>query len=124
MNKGFFNYFVPVISAFCALLLFIAVLKAPREYYWLLRTMVFIGALLVLIKNGDHVYWMLLFGLVAILFNPIFPIFLYEKLYWMPLDILTGMLFLIEIIINRPKKAKPVPVAKKKVKKYERDRII
>ncbi|MBO0321555.1 hypothetical protein J0X14_04530 [Muricauda sp. CAU 1633] len=123
MSKGFFDYFVSVISACCALLLFIAVLKASREYYWLLRTVIFIGALLVIIKNSNHLYWGLLFGLVAILFNPIFPIFLYKKMYWVPLDILTGMLFLIEVIINRPKKVKPVPTTKKKVKKYERDRM-
>lgn len=123
MNIKFFNNFVRIISIICALLLFTAVLKAPREYYWLLRTIVFIGALLVLIKNGYHIYWMLLFGFVAILFNPIFPIFLHEKLYWMPLDILTGILFLLEVIINRPKKVKPVSTTKNKVKKYERDRI-
>ena len=124
MSTKFFANFVCVTSVFCALLLFIAVLKAPREYYWLLRTVIFIGALLVIIKNSNHLYWGLLFGLVTILFNPIYPIYLYKKMYWVPLDILTGMLFLIEVIINRPKKVKPVPTTKKKVKKYERDRII
>ncbi|NDV16520.1 hypothetical protein GO009_10825 [Muricauda sp. TY007] len=124
MSTNFFDNIVRITSACCALLLFLAVLRVPREYYWLLRTVIFIGALVVIVKNRKHLYWVLLFGLVAILFNPIFPIYLYKKMYWVPLDILTGILFLIEVIINRPKKVKPVPTTKKKVKKYERDRII
>ncbi|WP_431163272.1 DUF6804 family protein [Flagellimonas beolgyonensis] len=124
MNLKFFTTLVQVLSVFCALLLFLAVFRAPREYYWLLRTIVFVGALLVVVKNRKHMYLMILFGLVAILFNPVFPIFLYKKLFWLPLDILTGILFLIEAILNRPKKVKPIHISKNQVKKYERDRII
>ena len=114
--KFFFN-FVQIISVFCALFLFIAVLRVSREYYWILRTVVFIGALLVIIKNSNNYSWMLLFGLVAILFNPVFPIFLYKKLYWMPLDVLTGILFLIEIVINHPRKSDPFPATGREVEK-------
>ena len=123
MSTKLFDNIVRITSACCALLLFVAVLKNPREYYWLLRTGIFFGALLVIVKNRKHFYWVLLFGLVAMLFNPIVPIYLYKKMYWIPLDILTGILFLIEVIINRSKKVKPIPTTKKKVKKYERDRI-
>ena len=122
MSKKPFLLFVRVISICCALLLFIAVLHAPREYYWLLRTIVSIGSLLVIIQNITKAYWVVLFGIILILFNPIFPIYLYKKIIWIPIDISTGLLFLIELIINRPKK-KPVSVKKKKAKKYERDRI-
>lgn len=122
MRKKLFHNIVRIVSICCALLLFIAILHAPREYYWLLRTIVFIGATLVIIQNIVKPYWVVLFGVVLILFNPIFPIYLYKKVLWQPIDILTGILFLIEIIINRPKKSKPIPI-KKEVKKYERDRI-
>ncbi|WP_394369015.1 DUF6804 family protein [Hyunsoonleella ulvae] len=79
-----------------------AVLKAPREYYWLLRTVISIGAVLVIIKNITATHWVFLFLIVTVLFNPIFPIYLYKKILWIPLDIITGVLFLIEIITNPP----------------------
>ncbi|WP_371812646.1 DUF6804 family protein, partial [Aquimarina sp. U1-2] len=56
-----------------------AVLKAPREYYWLLRTVISIGAVLVIIKNITATHWVFLFLIVTVLFNPIFPIYLYKK---------------------------------------------
>lgn len=124
MSTKFFFNLVSIVSVICALFLFIAVLEVSREYYWILRTVVFIGALLVVIKNGNNSFWMFLFGLVAILFNPVFPIFLYKKMYWIPLDVLTGILFLIQIIINRPRKLNPVQTTIKEVKKYKRDRML
>lgn len=124
MSTKFFFNFVQIVSLCCVLFLFIALFKAPREYYWILRAVVFIGALLVIIKNSNNYFWMFLFGLVAILFNPVFPIFLYKKLYWMPLDILTGILFLVEIIMNRPRKENPVPATRKNMKQYKRDRML
>ncbi|GAA3644545.1 DUF6804 family protein [Flavivirga jejuensis] len=122
MSTKTFHNTVRITSIICAILLFMAVLKAPREYYWLLRTVVSIGAVLVIIKNITT-YWVLLFLIVAILFNPIFPIYLYKKVLWMPLDIITGLLFLIEIIINKPKIEKVI-IQKKEEKKYQRDRIL
>lgn len=123
MSTKTFHNIVRITSILCAILLFMAVLKASREYYWLLRTVVPIGAVLVIIKNTTTIYWMLLFLVVAILFNPIFPIYLYKKVLWMPLDIITGLLFLIEIITNKPKTEK-VLIQKKEEKKYQRDRIL
>ncbi len=123
MSTKIFHSTVRIISVICAILLFMAVLKAPREYYWLLRTVVSIGAVLVIFKNIATTYWVLLFLIVAILFNPIFPIYLYKKVLWMPLDIITGLLFLIEIITNKPKTEKVI-IQKKEEKKYRRDRIL
>lgn len=113
-----------ITSVCCALLLFIAVFHAPREYYWLLRTVVSIGALFVIIQNISNTYWVVVFAIILILFNPIFPIYLYKKLLWIPIDIIVGILFLIEIIINRPKKTKVIASIKKETKTYERDRIV
>lgn len=123
MTSKVFTNLVRIVSLCCALLLFIAVLHAPREYYWLLRTVVSIGAVLVIVQNMSRTYWVVLFAIVLVLFNPIFPIYLYKKVLWIPIDISAGLLFLIEIIVNRPKKVEPTPV-KKEVKKYERDRIL
>ncbi|WP_424989310.1 DUF6804 family protein [Flagellimonas sp.] len=115
---------VKSISLLCALLLFIAVMQLSREYYWLLRIVVFIGALLVFVKNRKYVVWAIIFALIAVLFNPIFPIYLYNKAYWIPLDIITGILFLIEAMLNRPKKSESMVVEKKKYKTLKRDRIL
>lgn len=123
MTSKVFTNLVRIVSLCCALLLFIAVLHASREYYWLLRTVVSIGAVLVIVQNMSRTYWVVLFAIVLVLFNPIFPIYLYKKVLWIPIDISAGLLFLIEIIVNRPKKVEPTPV-KKEVKKYERDRIL
>jgi hypothetical protein len=81
-----------------------------------------VGAILVILNNISKTYWVVLFSIVVVLFNPVFPIHFYMKIPWIPIDIASGFLFLIEIIFNRPKKVKPKPI-KKEVKKYERDRI-
>ncbi len=125
MRTKTFRNTVQITSILCSILLFVAVLSAPREYYWLLRTIVSIGAVLVIIKNITTPYWVLLFLVVAVLFNPIFPIYLYKKMLWIPLDIISGLLFLIEIIANRPKpKTKKSIIQKKAMKTYQRDRML
>lgn len=81
---------------FCALCCFIAVLRLPIGYYSFLRLIIFVGAgvaLVHLIWNKVY-FWTGIFGLVMILFNPVLPIYLYKKSLWMPLDIITGILFL------------------------------
>lgn len=125
MNKKLLTNIVRITSVCCAILLFIAVLPASRDYYWTLRTLVFLGAILVILQNFSQPLWVVLFGAVLVLFNPIFPIYLYRKVLWMPIDIAVGLLFLIEVIVNRPKKIKQAPIhSKKEAKKYERDRIL
>lgn len=122
MSIKLFTSLVRLVSVCCALLLFIAVFHAPREYYWLLRVVVFVGAALVIIRNIARPAWVVLFASVLVLFNPIFPIYLYKKLLWIPIDILTGLLFLVEVIFNRTKKRK-IEVTKKESKTFDRDRI-
>ncbi|MDQ8747607.1 hypothetical protein BAS06_03735 [Elizabethkingia miricola] len=88
---------------FCALCCFIAVLRLPIDYYRFLRIIIFIGAgvaLLHLIWSKVY-HWALIFGFILILFNPISPIYLYRKSLWIPLDIITGILFLCLNFIKR-----------------------
>jgi len=69
----------------------------------------------------------IIFVLVLILFNPLFPIYLYRKSIWIPLDIITGLLFLI---IAFYKKSDPVKQDEKATeilpvqKIYARDRMV
>lgn len=81
---------------FCAILLFIACFNLPIGFYTLLRIVVTLGALSVLFKEFQKDVNLLgiAFIGVAVFFNPIIPIHLHEKSQWIPVDLITGCLFL------------------------------
>jgi len=104
------------VSFLCAILLFLAVLKLPMEYYRFLRVIVFVGALLIVIKNyKEQLFWVFLFIGIAILFNPVF--------IWMPIDIVVGILFLLDCFLIQKPKEENKSIAPKDIKTYGRDRI-
>lgn len=77
-------------------LLLLALAALPIGYYTFLRILVTIAALIVLakeVKVGITI-WVLLFGIIAIIFNPIIPVYLYKKSLWMPIDILSALAFI------------------------------
>ena len=88
-------------------LLFIALVDLPIGYYTFLRIVVTIGAIGAIIsetENGIN-FWVITFGIIVILFNPIIPIYLNDKYAWMPIDIITAVLFLIKsFTLNKQKK--------------------
>lgn len=82
---------------FCALCCFLGIFRLPIEYYTFLRMIISLGAILAIynffkIKNY---YWLVIFVGVLLLFNPVFPIYLYRKSIWIPIDIVVGILFLL-----------------------------
>ncbi|MET3034501.1 DUF6804 family protein [Chryseobacterium sp. NRRL B-14859] len=82
---------------FCALCCFAGLFRLPIEYYTFLRILVSIGALLVLYNTlsfKQH-YFSIIFLVILILFNPVFPIYLYRKSLWIPIDTITGILFFL-----------------------------
>lgn len=82
---------------FCAICCFVGIFKLPIEYYTFLRVLVSAGALVV-IYNAlvfKTQYWSTIFIIILILFNPVFPIYLYRKNIWIPIDTITGILFLL-----------------------------
>jgi len=88
---------------FCAICCFIGIFRFPIEYYTFLRILVSIGALLVLyntISFKQH-YFSIIFLVILIIFNPIFPIYLYRKSIWLPIDTITGILFLLITFIDK-----------------------
>lgn len=114
-NKGIIT--VRFTGVICAIACFIAILKLPIEYYTFLRTIVSLGAALLIyswIKQKKYSL-AIIFVLVLILFNPLFPIYLHRKSIWIPLDIITGLLFLI---IAFYKKSEPEKKRKKRLKFY------
>jgi len=91
---------------FCALLLFIAMAELPIGYYTFLRIAITIGSISVIIfefEKGFN-FWSITFVFMAIIFNPLFPVYLNDKQMWMPIDIIGGLLFLMKsILIKSPK---------------------
>ena len=71
------------------ILLIIGALPLPIEYYDFLRIFVSIMATLNLFRGGTY-----LFIPILVLFNPILPIYLYSKILWVIIDILSGIVFL------------------------------
>lgn len=114
---------------FCALCCFIAVLPLPILYYTFLRIIVFIASGIVVYYFGKQkeFNWVFIFGMILILFNPIIPIHFYLKSIWIPIDIITGILFLLLIFIRRKQKELPEEIAPEissQSKTFSRDRII
>ncbi|PIB38302.1 DUF6804 family protein [Maribacter sp. 4G9] len=112
--------FIALISAIA---LFMALLNMPKQYYLVLRIIVFVGAIVVILENILKTYMVLIFSIILILFNPIFPIYLYEKILWMPLDFISGVLFLY-VLNGRKNKSIEDDSAKPRKKNFERDRIV
>jgi len=78
-----------------AISLLLAFAPLPIGYYTFLRILVTISSVIITneIKIGSTI-WSILFGITALIFNPIIPIYLYQKSLWMPIDIVAAMLFL------------------------------
>jgi hypothetical protein len=73
----------------------LALANLPIGYYTFLRIVITIGAVAVVItelKTGIN-FWVIAFGLIAVVFNPIIPVYLYDKALWAPIDIVAAILF-------------------------------
>lgn len=114
---------------FCALSCFVAVLALPLSYYTFLRIIVFVASATTVYHFGrqKEFSWIVIFGIVLILFNPIIPIHFYRKSIWIPIDIVTGILFLLLAFIKRKVKETPKQNISETIpqsKTFSRDRII
>jgi hypothetical protein len=79
----------------CSIALLVAAFNLPIAYYTFLRILIFVGTIFV-IRNETKRDVNLLgitFIIVAILFNPFFPIYFYQKYIWIPIDIIVALLF-------------------------------
>ncbi len=96
-----------------AVLLLAALAPWPYGYFVFLRWVVCLAALLVVFRAHEieraWAVWTL--GLVAILFNPLLPIYLTREL-WAPIDVLTAVLFGVAIVTLREKARAETPKQK------------
>jgi hypothetical protein len=117
---------------FCALCCFIGIFRLPIEYYTFLRTIVSIGALIVLYNflSFRQYYFSTIFLAILILFNPVFPIYLYQKSLWIPIDTVTGILFLLVNFADKLEQKKEEEITEetseqtKQIRAPSRDKII
>ena len=86
----------------CSFLLFIALADLPIGYYTFLRIVITVASVIVVFKDLDKGFnfWTVSFGLLAILFNPIIPIYLNSKEYWMPIDFIAASIFAVKFLLE------------------------
>jgi hypothetical protein len=89
-----------------SIMLVAAIAPFPYEYYIILRWITCLAALhlgSIGIYWRDHgTLWMaIVFGCIAILFNPITPVYL-TKIIWIPIDLICSILFACTIAVKKP----------------------
>lgn len=79
-----------------SVLLVLAIFPWNYGYYQVLRLMIFIiGALVSLtFYRSDLNSWAIVFAFLALLFNPIFPTYLFRSA-WIPIDLVASLLFFV-----------------------------
>ncbi|MFV0177889.1 hypothetical protein OBK27_13250 [Empedobacter falsenii] len=100
MTKDFIKKLYLVI----AIILFIACLPLPIGYYTFTRLVVFIISIFLIYysfkNNLGNTTQIIIFALIGILFNPILPIYLNNKFYWMIIDFGIGIYFIKKYFNN------------------------
>ena len=68
-----------------------------------MRIIVTIGAVAATIQNSSNGIniWSVIYGSMAILFNPLIPVYLHDKGAWVMIDIIAIILFIIQIVRNK-----------------------
>ncbi len=92
----------PLYTTVC-IILGIALLPISGGFYTLVRIIVTIGAVAATIQNSSNGIniWSIIYGGMAILFNPLFPVYLHDKGAWVMIDIIAIILFIIQIVRNK-----------------------
>lgn len=85
------------------IILGIALLPISGGFYTLVRIIVTIGAVAATIQNSSYGIniWSIIYGGMAILFNPLVPVYLHDKGAWVMIDIIAIILFIIQIVRNK-----------------------
>lgn len=99
-TRNFFHKLMKYLLSFCAILLLLCLGSWPIGYYTLVRIVVTIGAVYIVINEPgkDLNFWRVSFGLIAIIFNPIIPIYLHDKTIWIVIDIIAAALFITKLL--------------------------
>ncbi|WP_394349875.1 DUF6804 family protein [Maribacter flavus] len=124
MKYIFKNEIISYLSLASCFLLLLAIVQMPSYYYQFLRIFIVISAIILAFKNHKVLFMLLAFLLVGYLFNPIVPVYLYQKSIWIPVDIISALLFLVSSFeLKRKKTFIPYKNRKTQNKSYGRDKI-
>jgi hypothetical protein len=87
-------------------LLLLGIFSLPLGYYTFLRIAVTLTAIIVIVNEykGNIDFWTITLGIIAVLFNPIIPVYFNSKTGWSIIDLIVATVFLIKSL--RFKKAK------------------
>tara|TARA_Y100001970_G_C14111359_1_gene791060 strand:+ start:592 stop:882 length:291 start_codon:yes stop_codon:yes gene_type:complete len=79
-----------------AAFLFLGVLSLPSEYYSVMRWVVTaVGVYFAYYSfNNSEPFWGIVFGCFSLIFNPIVPLYLYDKFTWVVIDLVAGLCFI------------------------------
>jgi len=94
MKKGFIKYFI-----FLSIIMLLgAIAEWPYGYYTFLRWITCISSILVAFQAFEkNIDWAkVVFIIIAILFNPLAPIYLSRNI-WIPIDVITAIIFIFAI---------------------------
>ena len=99
-NRKEKNNFIKYFIILSILILFGAIAEWPYGYYTLLRWITCIASILIAFQAFEkNIDWAkVVFIIIAILFNPLAPIYL-SRSTWIPLDVITAILFIFAIKI-------------------------
>ncbi len=89
-----------------AIMLLVAVAPLPYGYYQFLRWVTCGVAAFIAVKGytWKQTWATWLFGAVAVMFNPILPIYLTREI-WRPIDLAVALLFVLSILLLREQAA-------------------
>lgn len=84
-------------SIICGILLLAGIAHLPIGYYTFLRIAVTFCAIGIMLSRARtmNIFWQLLFGTIAVVFNPVIPVYLYQKSLWIPIDAAAAATFLL-----------------------------
>ncbi len=88
---------IPIIIS--VIILFLAIFPMPYGYYTLLRLVV-CGTAIYIVYNAKKINrqsWMWVMGIIALLFNPLIPIYL-NKGVWVIIDIIVAITFCVSFL--------------------------
>ena len=97
-----------ILSIIAAIMLLLALVDWPYGYYQILRLVVCgAGGYIAYTAYEMKKMWAVwLFGFIAVLFNPLFPIHLDREL-WAVIDVICGILFLMVAFLIKNTDQKP-----------------
>lgn len=100
-----------VVRIITAIILLLALTKQPYGFYKLLRWVVFgVSSYSIFIAYNEKYFgWLWIFLFIAILFNPIFPVY-FDRTTWAYIDVCTAIIFIISIFKMKNKKENRINV--------------